>query len=84
MNSNYKVGDVFEGSRGKMKLIKDFLPSPKQLALKTEPKKIKVTLTLEQSSVEFFKAQAKKFGGSYQRMMRNLLSDYAKKIGDIQ
>lgn len=55
--------------------IDDFLPKPKDLILKPE-KTTKVTLHLNQSSVDFFKRQAKKHRSSYQAMIRNLLSHY--------
>lgn len=63
-----------------MTLIEDFLPPPNELIFKKEPETIKVTLTLEKRSVDFFKGKATKLGGSYQRMMRNLISDYADKF----
>ena len=40
------------------KVIKDFLPSPKDLVLKDE--KVKITIALSKESVEFFKLEAKK------------------------
>lgn len=80
MKKKYKVGDVFEGTFGKVRLVEDFLPPPNELVFKKEPETVKVTLTLEKRSVDFFKGKAAKLGGSYQRMMRNLLSDYADKF----
>jgi predicted DNA binding CopG/RHH family protein len=56
------------------KAISDFLPSPENLVLKE--KKTKVTLTLTQKSLAFFKASAKIQGASYQAMIRNLLDFY--------
>lgn len=61
---------------GKVKIISDFLPSPKELALKDET--IKVTMLLSKESIVFFKKQAKKYNTQYQRMIRHLLDDYAK------
>jgi predicted DNA binding CopG/RHH family protein len=58
----------------KAKIIKDFLPKPEDLVLKEE--QIKVTLSLSQKSVNFFKSAAKKHGGSYQAMIRSLLDHY--------
>jgi len=56
------------------RVINDFLPSPEELSLKEE--KIKVTLTLTQKSLDFFKANAKKNKASYQAMIRRLLDYY--------
>ena len=49
--------------------------SPSALAAK-QPS-VKITLTLGQDAVVFFKAQAKKLGVPYQRMIRNLVDRYA-------
>ncbi len=59
---------------GKIKLVPDFLPSPKELALKN--KQTKVTISLSSESVAFFKEAAKKHHTQYQRMIRQLLDDY--------
>lgn len=62
---------------GKIKVVKDFLPSPDQLIFKNE--QVKVTLSLSKSSVDFFKKQAKKYRTPYQRMIRRLLDVYASR-----
>ena len=49
--------------------------SPSALAAKKPT--TKVTLTLGLDAVVFFKAQAKKLGVPYQRMIRNLVDRYA-------
>ncbi|MGB9498553.1 MAG: CopG family transcriptional regulator [Dissulfuribacterales bacterium] len=59
---------------GKVKVISDFLPSPKELALKDET--VKVTIALSKSSVDFFKNEAKKYNTQYQKMIRRLLDEY--------
>ena len=59
---------------GKVKIVKDFLPKPKDLALKNEVTKI--TLLLNKSSVDFFKREAKKSHAKYQQMIRSLLEQY--------
>jgi predicted DNA binding CopG/RHH family protein len=59
---------------GKVKVIKDFLPSPKELALKEET--VKVTISLSRASVDFFKNEAKKYNTQYQKMIRRLLDEY--------
>ena len=60
---------------GKVRLVKDFLPSPDQLAFKEE--KVKVTISLSRNSLDFFKEQAHRHRTAYQKMIRNLLDAYA-------
>ena len=60
---------------GDIKIIEDFLPSPKDLIFKEE--NVKVTISLTKESIEFFKAEAKKHHTQYQKMIRNLLDVYA-------
>lgn len=56
------------------RIINDFLPSPEDLSL--NDKKTKVTLTLTQKSLDFFKTTAKKNNASYQAMIRRLIDYY--------
>ena len=56
------------------RLISDFLPSPENLILRE--KKRRVTLTLTEKSLEFFKEAAKKHKASYQGMIRRLIDYY--------
>ncbi len=56
------------------KLVRDFLPSPDKLIF--SEKKTRVTLTLSDRSLEFFKSAAKKHGASYQAMIRRLIDYY--------
>lgn len=56
------------------RVISDFLPSPGTLSL--NEKKTKVTLTLTQKSLDFFKSAAKKHNASYQAMIRRLIDYY--------
>lgn len=56
------------------RVISDFLPSPEELVLKE--KKTRVTLTLTQKSLDFFKDAAIKHKASYQAMIRRLLDYY--------
>jgi len=58
-----------------VRVITDFLPSPEELVLKD--KTVKVTLSLSQLSVDFFKNEAKKHNTQYQKMIRRLLDEYA-------
>lgn len=60
---------------GQVKVIKDFLPSPKELAFREES--VKVTISLSKKSIDFFKAEASKYNTQYQRMIRQLLDAYA-------
>ena len=59
---------------GKMKLVADFLPSPKELALKNE--QTKITISLSSESVAYFKETAKRHHMQYQKMIRQLLDEY--------
>jgi len=60
---------------GKLRIIKDFLPRPEQLVLKEE--NVKITISLNKSSIEFFKKKAKEQHTSYQKMIRRLIDWYA-------
>ena len=60
---------------GKVRVVSDFLPSPKDLVLKDET--VKVTIALSKTSVDFFKNEAKKYKTQYQKMIRRLLDEYA-------
>lgn len=59
------------------KVISDFLPKPEQLIL--NEKKTRVTITLTQKSLDYFKSAAKKRGASYQAMIRQLIDYYVAK-----
>jgi predicted DNA binding CopG/RHH family protein len=63
-----------DGPIGEVKIVKDFLPSPEELAFEEE--QVKVTIGLSKSSVFFFKDQAKKRRTHYQKMIRRLLDLY--------
>lgn len=60
---------------GKLRVIKDFLPPPEKLVLKEE--NVKITISLNKSSVDFFKNEAQKHRTSYQKMIRRLIEWYA-------
>jgi len=60
---------------GKLRVVKDFLPSPDQLVLKEE--NVKVTISLKKSSIDFFKKEAKKHHTSYQKMIREVADRYS-------
>ena len=56
-------------------VVEDFLPPPSQLVLKENT--IKVTLTLKESSVKFFKQESLKAGIPYHQMLKRLIEFYA-------
>jgi predicted DNA binding CopG/RHH family protein len=60
-------------------IMTDFLPPPHLLVPKDDS--VKVTLALSGGSVAFFKREAKKCGVPYQRMIRALLDEYARRQG---
>lgn len=57
--------------------VADFLPPPSALVMKNDT--IKVTLELTRESVEFFKKEAKRNNVPYQRMLRRLVDEYARR-----
>ncbi len=57
--------------------ILDFLPPPNELARRSP--KVKVTITLNKRSVEFFKHHAKTNHTKYQTMINEVLDQYAEK-----
>ena len=59
---------------GKIKIIKDFLPTPEELIFKEDT--VKITLNLSKSSVDYFKELAKKHDSQYQKVIRTLLDNY--------
>jgi len=65
--------------QGKITFIKDDLPSPSELARSFKTKKI--TIDLEEATLDFFKRRAQKHDSKYQRLMREVLKQYAKKYG---
>lgn len=68
-----------DGDIGKVKVVKDFLPPPDKLVLRES--NVKVTLSLSQRSVDFFKREAGKRRLPYQRMIRALVDAYAERQG---
>jgi hypothetical protein len=66
-----------KGEIGRVRIIEDFLPSPDRLVLRED--NVKVTLSLSQRSVAFFKRAARQRRVPYQRMIRALVDAYAEK-----
>ena len=72
----FELGDIDES---KLKIVsKDFLPRPEELVFKNPRRK--VTITLDQKSIDFFKAEAERLHVPYQRMIRNLLQQYVERV----
>ena len=67
-----EIADAIE----KSEIIQDFLPAPEKLVLKED--NVKITLELSKRSVTLFKRFAAKSGFKYQRMIRNLVDQYAE------
>ena len=64
---------------GKITFIKDDLPSPEELAESFKTKKI--TIDVEEVTLDFFRKRAERTRSKYQRLMREVLKEYAKKYG---
>ncbi|GAB1483702.1 BrnA antitoxin family protein [Treponema sp.] len=62
--------------------INDFLPPPDKLVRRLP--KVKVTITLNSRSVDFFKRSAKKNKVKYQTMINEILDQYAQKYADYE
>lgn len=60
---------------GEPRVVKDFLPPPEELILKND--KVKITISLSKSSIDFFKRQAERHRTSYQKMIRRVIDFYA-------
>jgi len=73
MNKKIKYTDE---PLGNIKIIKDFLPSPQELAFREQS--MKVTISLSKKSIDFFKSEASKHHTQYQRMIRQLLDTYVE------
>jgi predicted DNA binding CopG/RHH family protein len=65
-----------KGPIDEVRTVEDFLPPPSELVPKESVEK--VTIALSKRSVEFFRAEAKRHGTQYQRMIRALLDRYAQ------
>ena len=59
---------------GNLRVVKDFLPPPEELAFTEE--NVKVTISLSKVSVDFFKKEAETYHTQYQKMIRRLLDLY--------
>jgi predicted DNA binding CopG/RHH family protein len=79
MSSKIKYSDE---PLGDLKVVRDFLPPPEQLAYREEG--VKVTIALSKKSVDFFKSEAAKHHTQYQRMIRNLVDAYVENYAPQQ
>ena len=60
-------------------IISDFLPPPEKL-IRKEPK-VKITITLNSGSIDFFKKHARRNNVKYQTMINEVLDKYVQKYG---
>lgn len=61
----------------------DFLPRPEELIFKNEST-VKISMTLDKESVDFFKTEAARLQVPYQRMIRNLLQTYTQYMKQVK
>ena len=64
----------YEMPIGEVRIVKDFLPPPSELA--KAPRLVRVTIELDWDSIDFFQKQAEKHKTKYQRMIREVLKRY--------
>lgn len=65
---------------GTPKVVRDFLPSPKEPAFREQD--VKITITLSRKCVDFFQAEAAKNDTQYQQVIRRLLDAYVDAHSD--
>lgn len=59
---------------GTLEVVRDFLPPPENLVLKED--QVKVTISLNKKSVDFFKTIARQHHTSYQKMIWRVIDLY--------
>ncbi len=69
--------DTFGKTISAAERVPDFLPPPDKL-IKRSPK-VKVTISLNRQSVDFFKKHAKLYNVKYQTMINEVLDQYARR-----
>ena len=74
-----KKKTVYTDEPLEMEVIEDFLPPPEKLVRKAPS--VKVTISLSETSVDFFKRQARKNNTQYQKMIRRVSIFMLKDIG---
>jgi len=65
-----------------LKPMKDFLPRPEELVFRSPTRK--VTIALDQDSIDFFKEKSKQLKVPYQRMIRVLVQEYVEQMKQQQ
>ena len=68
MKSKIKYADE---PMGKLRVVGDFLPPPERLVLRED--KVKITISLSKTSIDFFKKEARRNRTSYQKMIRQVI-----------
>lgn len=64
--------------KGRLTIIKDFLPPPEQLVRREDT--VRVTSEFTRSSIDFLKEEARKNKVPYQRMLRSLVDLYVERV----
>ncbi len=64
-----------------VRIVEDFLPSPKDLVFREET--VKITIALSRKSVDFFKQVARNHKTQYQKLIRRLLDEYTVRHKDV-
>ena len=72
-----KKGKKVSKPAAKSKINADFLTAPNKLTKKET--KIKITIALQQKTIDFFKSYAKKNDTKYQTMINEVLDKYVQK-----
>lgn len=62
---------------GNPRIVKDFLPPPKDLVFKENS--VRITMLMSKKSFDFFKRQASKYKIPYQKMIRKILDLYTER-----
>ena len=64
-----------------VRIVEDFLPSPKDLVFREET--VKITIALSRKSVDFFKQVTRNHKTQYQKLIRRLLDEYTVRHKDV-
>ena len=72
-----KAPNNISGAIAKGEIADDFLPPPDKL-IRKEPK-VKITITLNTGSIDFFKKHARKNNVKYQTMINEVLDKYVQR-----
>lgn len=75
---NRTIGDMVNAKDHGIseKQVLNQIPSPGELAKREE--KLKVTISLSTTTIDFFKKEALKHGTKYQKLIRAVLDEYVK------